>query len=98
MAYEGKNLAVMAYAAGFTQWVYQTTDSFEEIMSDGYFDDANDMLRQGDWIQVSISHDDVLYSGAILIVAYNKAGTILVTQMCASINKDLIDKNAERFI
>lgn len=42
------NLSVLAYANGFTLWYYITDDTKLELASEGYFDQACDMLRDGD--------------------------------------------------
>lgn len=56
MAYDLKNLSVLAYANGFTVWHYRTTDLLRDVTEQGYFDPANDMLRTDDRIMVG-AHD-----------------------------------------
>jgi hypothetical protein len=51
MAFESKNLAVLAYANGFTLWHYQTADAAAGVDSAGYFNGAAQMLRVGDIIE-----------------------------------------------
>lgn len=53
MAYDPKNLSVLAYANGFTLWHYRTdNDGISTVASDGYFNAAADMLRSGDRIML----------------------------------------------
>jgi hypothetical protein len=52
MAYEAKNLSVLAYANGFTLWHYTTGNA--TILSPGYFASASDMLRKGDLIIATV--------------------------------------------
>lgn len=47
-----RNLSVLAYANGFTLWNYRGSTS-QEIMSPSFFDDAVDMLVEGDIIMCS---------------------------------------------
>jgi len=53
MAISFRNLSVLNYANGFTLWHYRTRDSLCEVTSKGYFKDASDMLKDGDFILVS---------------------------------------------
>ena len=52
MAYNAKNLSVLAYANGFTLWHYRTPDAGYELADTGYFNGAAEMLRAGDMIHV----------------------------------------------
>lgn len=48
------NLHVLAYAKGFTLWVYQSkTHTKSEIKADGFFDTLSDMFSVGDHIHVA---------------------------------------------
>ncbi len=50
MAFQTKDLSVLAYANGFTLWHYTTADPAVALTKagPGYFDPANAMLRAGD--------------------------------------------------
>ena len=50
MAYQFKDLSVLAYANGFTPWHYTSADSAAVIAAPGAWDPAADMLRAGDII------------------------------------------------
>lgn len=50
MAYAAAGLAPLAYAAGFTLWIYKTTDAAATVDTANYFNNAADMLRVGDVI------------------------------------------------
>ena len=52
MAFESKDLSVLAYANGFTLWHYTTTDA--DAAAAGYFDNAAEMLRAGDVIIANV--------------------------------------------
>lgn len=45
-----KNLAVMAYANGFTLWQYKTSNTTAEASSPGYFNEAKSYLAEKDMI------------------------------------------------
>ena len=51
MAFRIKNLNVLAYANGFTLYLYKTgVDTLWEIKRAGYFNEGSDMLTRGDMI------------------------------------------------
>lgn len=47
MAFQNKNLSVIAYANGFTMWHYKTEDQLEELLN-GYFDSVSDLMNKND--------------------------------------------------
>jgi hypothetical protein len=54
MAFQIRNLSVLSYANGFTQWHYREySDTVTEINKSSYFIDACDMMASGDMITVS---------------------------------------------
>lgn len=55
MAYNSKQLSVLAYANGFTLWHYATTDAATAADTAGYFNTAADMLRVGDMILANVA-------------------------------------------
>jgi hypothetical protein len=48
MAFLARELSVLAYANGFTLWHYRT--SADDLLAPGYFDSAQELLREGDQI------------------------------------------------
>jgi len=48
MAFLARELSVLAYANGFTLWHYRT--SVDDLLTPGYFDSAQELLREGDQI------------------------------------------------
>ena len=48
MAFLARELSVLAYANGFTLWHYRT--STDDLLTPGYFDSAQELLREGDQI------------------------------------------------
>ena len=48
MAFLARQLSVLAYANGFTLWHYRT--SADDLLTPGYFDSAQELLREGDQI------------------------------------------------
>lgn len=49
MAFQNKNLSVIAYANGFTMWHYKTEDQLEELLN-GYFDSVSDLMNKNDML------------------------------------------------
>lgn len=50
MAFQNKNLAVIAYASGWTMWHYRGTETLAEITKDGFFDKVFRLAATGDMI------------------------------------------------
>jgi hypothetical protein len=48
MAFLARELSVLAYANGFTLWHYRA--SADDLLTPGYFDSAQELLREGDQI------------------------------------------------
>jgi hypothetical protein len=48
MTFLARELSVLAYANGFTLWHYRT--SADDLLTPGYFDSAQELLREGDQI------------------------------------------------
>ncbi len=82
MAFQTKDLSVLAYANGFTLWHYTTADAAVALTTagPGYFDPANAMLRAGDIILAN-ARADGRPSAAMLMVAGNESDEIAVTEL-----------------
>ncbi|MEQ8507423.1 MAG: hypothetical protein RIF37_06455 [Rhodospirillaceae bacterium] len=52
MPFQPNDLTVLAYADGYTLWHYVTDDDATEIRNSGYFEDARDVFRNNDRIEV----------------------------------------------
>jgi hypothetical protein len=54
MAFTLRNLSVLAYANGFTLWHYkEANDNFAKATSPGYFEDAADLMAEGDMVMLT---------------------------------------------
>jgi len=51
-----RNLSRLVYGNGFTIWHYQTIDSMQVVLHEGYFNSAAGMLSEGDKIEVSSAY------------------------------------------
>ena len=49
MAFQNKNLNVIAYANGWTMWHYSTDDKLEDVLN-GYFNPVQDLMNINDMI------------------------------------------------
>lgn len=78
MAFVNKNLAVLAYANGFTLWHYTTSDA--DVETANYFDEAANTLRVGDMVLVN-SNTAVTPTASILAVASNSEGEVTVANL-----------------
>jgi len=78
MAFNAKNLSVIAYANGFTLWHYRSPDdALAAITGAGYFNSAADLLRVADIVAIS----DSAGSAGIRQVSSNSGGTVAVAAL-----------------
>ena len=61
MAFQNKNLSVIAYANGFTLWHYAANETLATITESGYFDNVKSLVNTGDIIIINASDDTVIY-------------------------------------
>lgn len=52
MPFSSSDLTVLAYADGYTLWHYVTDDSSQEVKNAGYFEEARDLFRNNDRIEI----------------------------------------------
>ena len=55
MAFQNKNLSVIAYANGFTLWHYKASETLATITASGYFSSVKTLMNTGDIILVNAS-------------------------------------------
>ncbi len=55
MAFQNKNLSVIAYANGFTLWHYAANETMTAISTAGYFDDVKTLMNSGDIVIINAS-------------------------------------------
>ncbi|WP_419797627.1 MAG: hypothetical protein ACNI26_15200 [Terasakiella sp.] len=77
MAFESKNLSVLAYSNGFTLWHYATTDVASDVDTSTYFNEAADMLRTGDMVMANVDTDGTPAAGIFLVASSTGAGVDL---------------------
>jgi hypothetical protein len=80
MAYDSNNLSALTYANGFTLWHYKTPDAATDVDTTGYFNDAYNMLRVGDFIFANTNVGGTISSG-VFIVASNVGGVVDVSNI-----------------
>lgn len=80
MAYDGKNLSVLAYGNGFTLWHYKTADAAAAVDTAGYFNEAAPMLRVGDFLFANVGVGGTPQHG-LFVVLSNAAGVVDVGDM-----------------
>jgi hypothetical protein len=82
MAFQARNLSVLAYANGFTLWHYTTVDAAAVVDTAGYFDAAAEMLRVGDIVIANVDTDGTPAAGLFLVKS-NAAGVVDAADMTA---------------
>lgn len=89
MSYSSNNLSVLAYANGFTLWHYKTTDAAIDVDTQGYFDDAGDVMRAGDMILANTQTAGSPTAG-IFLVGNATAGSVDLADLTAvgAVNAD----------
>ena len=75
MAFQNKNLSVIAYANGFTLWHYKENTTLATITASGYFASVKSLMNSGDIILINGSNgttmkvltvsDDAITVGAL---------------------------------
>ncbi|MBR6364262.1 MAG: hypothetical protein IKS08_04220 [Alphaproteobacteria bacterium] len=53
MAFQNKNLSVIAYANGFTLWHYAANETLATITASGYFNIVKTLMNTGDVIIIN---------------------------------------------
>nr|MBQ0091475.1 hypothetical protein [Candidatus Enterousia merdequi] len=53
MAFQNKNLSVIAYANGFTLWHYKENVTLATITASGYFSNVKTLMNTGDIILIN---------------------------------------------
>ena len=72
MAFARRKFHVMHYNADFTVWSYSTTDAPAVFTAPGYFNEAWDMLRDGDLVVASWRDGEMLGGGTYAIAQVGK--------------------------
>lgn len=80
MAFQSKDMSVLAYANGFTLWHYTTVDIATDVDTAGYFNTAADMLRIGDMVFANVDTAGAPGAGIFLVNA-NAAGVVDVADI-----------------
>ncbi len=60
MAFQNKNLSVIAYANGFTLWHYAANETISTISATGYFNDVKTLMNVGDVIIINASDNTAI--------------------------------------
>lgn len=61
MAFQNKNLSVIAYANGFTLWHYaSSSDTVATISATGYFNDVKTLMNIGDVVIINASDNTTI--------------------------------------
>ncbi len=53
MAFQNKNLSVIAYANGFTLWHYAASETMATISTAGYFNSVKTLMNVGDIVMIN---------------------------------------------
>ena len=60
MAFQNKNLSVIAYANGFTLWHYSAAETLTTITANGYFNNVKTLMNIGDIIIINASDNTAI--------------------------------------
>lgn len=55
MAFQNKNLSVIAYANGFTLWHYCADETLATVTASGYFNGVKNLMNSGDIVIIKAS-------------------------------------------
>ena len=65
MAFQNKNLSVIAYANGFTLWHYSANETLTAITTAGYFDGVKTLMNTGDIVIINASDNTSIKKVAV---------------------------------
>ena len=65
MAFQNKNLSVIAYANGFTLWHYGANETLATITARGYFNAVKTLMNSGDIIIINASDNSSIKKLAV---------------------------------
>lgn len=65
MAFQNKNLSVIAYANGFTLWHYSANEALTAITTAGYFDGVKTLMNTGDIVIINASDNTSIKKVAV---------------------------------
>lgn len=65
MAFQNKNLSVIAYANGFTLWHYAANETLTAISASGYFNNVLTLMNTGDIIIINASNGTAIKTIAV---------------------------------
>ena len=65
MAFQNKNLSVIAYANGFTLWHYKANETLTAITTSGYFSPVSSLMKTGDIMLINGSNGTTIKSLAV---------------------------------
>jgi hypothetical protein len=85
MAFAASGLSALAYGNGFTLWHYTSADAIADVNTEGYFNDASDMLSVRD---VIIVVDTNTPTTSLVSVLSNAAGVVDVSNGLAITETD----------
>lgn len=60
MAFQNKNLSVIAYANGFTLWHYSAAETMTAITTAGYFNNVKSLMNAGDVVIINSSDNTAI--------------------------------------
>ncbi|MDR1337913.1 MAG: hypothetical protein LBJ73_02700 [Rickettsiales bacterium] len=60
MAFQNKNLSVIAYANGFTLWHYAAGETITTISANGYFNSVKSLMNIGDVVIINASDNTAI--------------------------------------
>lgn len=89
MAYNPKALGALSYADGFTLWHYRTEDLIADVDNAGYFNEAANMVRVGDFVFLHTGVGSTPTFG-LVVVTENADGFVDVSNVTqfGAINSD----------
>lgn len=74
MAFQNKNLSVIAYANGFTLWHYAANETLATITASSYFNAVKTLMNTGDMILINASDKTSIKKIAVSDSAVTTAG------------------------
>ena len=90
MAFDRANLGLADSGMNTTlprKWTYKTTDTDTVVSTEGYFNNAADLLAVGDLIQINADTDGTPVYGKVAVIE-NASGVVDVSDISANPSTD----------
>ncbi len=81
MAFQNKNLSVIAYANGFTLWHYAAAETLSAISASGYFNNVATLMNTGDIIIINASDGTTIQAVTVTSGVVTVSDIVIISEL-----------------